>query len=199
MAPAAVLATLPAPLAARAARRLLRSAHPPYPGTGRDVAAIVEVANGERSRATLTGGLQVVREGPLVAVGEVVGPQIPDPVELDEGATVDFGPWRLSRRPVTGIVPVRLGRFSVITGLAGRLLVRSSAEGERIDIGGGSKLVRDAMAEAGIAPRLRSAWPVVSAAAKIVWVPGARLAPAARLEWGAQGPATELSMEGTGS
>ena len=56
------------------------------------------------------------------------------------------------------------------------IVVRVAEPGERIDIGSGSKLVRDAMAEAEIAVRRRSTWPVVEAHGRIVWVAGVRVA-----------------------
>ena len=74
---------------------------------------------------------------------------------------------------------------------------RGVAVGERIDLRSGSKLVRDAMREAGVPVRLRSAWPIVAVGGKIAWVAGARVAGWARLESAGE-PAIELSMEGTG-
>jgi tRNA(Ile)-lysidine synthetase-like protein len=63
--------------------------------------------------------------------------------------------------------------------------VRAVRDGDRIAICGGSKLVNDALAEAGVPRRVRRAWPVVVAGAKIAAVPGARIA------WWARATGTE--------
>ena len=62
----------------------------------------------------------------------------------------------------------------------GRLRVRAPRPGDRIDIGTGSKKVADALNEAGIAVRKRSAWP----ACRVPWQnrlggrrPGRRMGP----------------------
>jgi hypothetical protein len=54
---------------------------------------------------------------------------------------------------------------------------------------GGTKLVRDAMAETGIPRRLRSEWPVVARDERIAWIAGSRLAP-----WAGADPATPTTM-----
>jgi tRNA(Ile)-lysidine synthase len=197
--PAAVLSTLPPALATRAARHALRRAHPPYAGNAADVAAVLAVATGAAARHSLSGGYEVVREGALVAVfGD--GPEVAEARPLPVGAAVDFGYWTVTARSVTpGKAPV-LGRSRTrisAEALEGGASVRASSEGERIGLDSGSKLVRDAMAEAGVPPRLRPAWPVVAVGGKIVWVAGARVAGWARVDAAAR-PAVELSIEGTG-
>jgi tRNA(Ile)-lysidine synthetase-like protein len=64
--------------------------------------------------------------------------------------------------------------------VGGGVEVRSAVVGDRIAIGSGSKLVRDALSEAGIPRRLRLVWPVILVGAKIAAVPAVRVAPWAR-------------------
>ena len=195
--PAAVLSTLPEPVAARVVRRALRSAHPPYPGSAADVAAILRVARSESTREGLTGALLAVRENALVAIfGDEPVAADAEPLVLDQPVT--FGYWVVSARldPATQLVP--LGRYRVLVRpdvVTANPVIRSAAPGERIDLEEGSKPARDAMREAGIPERVRSAWPVVAVGGKIVWVAGARIASWARLESSGD-PAAELSTEG---
>ena len=194
---AVVLSTLPEPVAARVARRALRFAHPPYPGSAADVAAILRVARGESTREGLTGALLADRENALVAIyGHK--PVAADAEPLVPDRAVTFGYWVVSTRldPVTE--PVPLGRYRVLVRadvVTVDPVIRGAAPGERIDLQEGSKPVRDAMREAGIPKRLRSAWPVVAVGGKIAWVAGARIASWARLESSAD-PAAELLIEG---
>ena len=71
--------------------------------------------------------------------------------------------------------------------------MRAAAPGEKIDLGGGSKLARGAMAEAGVPRRLRAAWPVVAAPARIAWLVGARTAAWARPDLSPVSTMVELS------
>ncbi|NIS32390.1 MAG: tRNA lysidine(34) synthetase TilS, partial [Actinobacteria bacterium] len=98
---AALLATLPGPLAARAARRLLREAHPPYPGSSDDVASLLSVARGDTHRVSLSGGYVASREGPHVAV-YIDAPAPSDPTRLEPGGSARFGAWVLSLVAVGG-------------------------------------------------------------------------------------------------
>jgi tRNA(Ile)-lysidine synthetase-like protein len=102
---------------------------------------------------------------------------------------------------VGAVLPPALGRYRVVARAAtvsDDAVVRSAAEGERIDIETGTKPVREAMAEAGVPVRLRSAWPVVAVGGKIAWVAGARIAEWARIAL-LEEPAVALSMEGNGA
>ena len=197
--PAVVLATLPDAVAARVVRRALRRVHPPYPGNAADIAAVLRVAGGSTPRESLSGGFQAVLEGALVAVYDTE-PAPARPQALVPGTTVEFGFWRVTASAVSAVRSPALGRFRTrarASVLTGETTVRGAAAGERIDLRSGSKLVRDAMREAGVPVRLRSAWPIVAVGGKIAWVAGARVAGWARLESAGE-PAIELSMEGTG-
>lgn len=196
--PAVVLTVLPPAVATRVVRRLVRTAHPPYAGTAADVESVLEVASGGPPRM-LSGSLHVEREGPMVTVFErEPAPLDPRPIQL--GSSTDARWWRLSACVNTGRLPPLIGRTRVaasVPALEGELIVRSAATGERIDLGGGSKAVREAMREGGIPRRLRSAWPILAVDGKIAWVAGARLADWARPQPGSD-PVAVLKIEGTG-
>jgi len=86
----------------------------------------------------------------------------------------DFGPVRVVAFAGPATV---VGRTAVLVRVEPEgLVVRAAADGEKIDIGVGSKLVRDAMAEAGIPLRLRRDWPLVAQHGRIVWIAGGRIA-----------------------
>ena len=123
-------------------------------------------------------------------------PVVPAPATLVIGEQVRFGAITFGSRLVAPPVgPRPIGRWRVRLGgdaVGPELQIRSAEPGERVDLGGGSKLVRDAMAEAGIPRRLRAAWPVVAAHGTIAWLTGARLAAWARPEV-AGGALIELS------
>lgn len=197
--PAAVLATVPEAVAARAVRAALRRAHPPYPGNAADVAAMMRLARGEGAQESLSGGFRAAREGALVAVYDrepVPGP----PLRLRPNAAVNFGSWKVAATDAAPHAVPSLGRAKELVPtslLSDDAYVRGAEEGERIDIGSGSKPVRDAMAEGGVPLRLRSAWPVLSVGGKIAWVAGVRIAEWARIGASPE-PAQELSIEGTG-
>jgi tRNA(Ile)-lysidine synthase len=63
------LVSAPSAVADRVVRRMLATVRPPHGGEHREVAEIWRVARGDRSRAVLAGGIEVVREGPLLVVG----------------------------------------------------------------------------------------------------------------------------------
>ena len=198
--PATVLTTVPEPIAARVARRALRQAHPPYPGSASDVAGLLAVAAGTANHANLAGEFHAVREGALVAVYQGPSEQ-PVPQPIGPGVSVTFGPWQVAMSAAEISRPPRVGRSRVVV-RAGEWSdgaeVRSAIDGERVALAGGSKAVRDAMAEAGIPPRLRSAWPVVAVGGKIAWVAGGRIAEWARVDRVVDAPGHELSIEGMG-
>lgn len=178
--PAACLSTLPEPVAGRAVRRALRLVLAPYPGVGEDVRAVLRVAAGEAACLPIQGGHLACREGPwvaLVAPGPLPGLA---PVPLSVPGEVCFGRWRVAAEgPLPRPSPVPLGRRAALADPALAkvgLTVREAAPGDRVDTGGGSKAVAEALREAGVAARLRGNWPVVCSGGTIAWVAGARLA-----------------------
>lgn len=189
--PVGALVTQPRAVTARIVRRALRLLHPPYPGTSADVARVLGAVAGPPSE--LTGGLRAEREGASVVVSDpAAAPAPPAPTTLRAGATVVFGPCvlRLQQREASS-ADVRFGRRLALSVDAGPdLRVRPAVSGERIDIRGGSKLLRDAMAEAGVPRRLRPSWPVIEGRGRIAAVAGARVA-----EWARPPAATRTVLE----
>jgi len=168
--PAASLTTLPEAVAARVVRRALRLAHHPYPGEAADVGAVLSVVTGGTQQ--LTGGLLAEREGPWVAVVAHPEPPPPAPVDLVVPGAAVFGRWRIGAGEDTPAI----GRQGAVVS-EGHLVVRAAVPGDRIEFAGGAKKVFDALAEAGVARRLRSRWPVVEADGRIAWLVGVRAAP----------------------
>jgi tRNA(Ile)-lysidine synthase len=196
--PAAALAVLPGPIAARAARRALRAALDPYPGGLGDVEGVLGVAAGAAAGASLSGGWQASREGPWVVVHRPGVPPAPPPVRLPVPGSIEFGRHRIEAEALPDApVPAPLGRFRVALSLdpGAPLVVRAAAPGDRLDIGEGHKPVAEVLREAGIPARLRPGWPVVESGGRMAWVAGARSAAwAARGRWG---PVTMLREEST--
>ena len=178
--PAAMLATLPEPVAGRAARRALRFLLDPYPGVAEDVGAVLRVARGAAPCLPMQGGHLACREGPWVVLTPAVAPPPPAPVPLPAPGEAAFGGWWLTAEgPVSRPAPAPFGRWQALADPAAAvtgLTVRAAAPGDRVDTGEGSKLVADALREAGVPARRRGSWPVVWAGGTIAWVAGARLA-----------------------
>ena len=178
--PIPVLATLPPPIAARVVRRAMRRFHDPYSGSHSDVARILDLATTGSGRETLSGGVTAVVEGPYIAVHTSPLPP-PDPVRLQVPGAVPWAEWSLeTSRPAPGsAVPASSSLLEPALAREG-LQVRPAVAGDRIALRAGSKLVRDALAEAGVPARLRPVWPVITVGAKIAAVPAVRVAPWAR-------------------
>jgi tRNA(Ile)-lysidine synthetase-like protein len=180
--PVPVLVTVPRAVAARAIRSALRRLFFPYPGVAADVAAVFTVAAGAVERQSLSRDRFAAREGPFVAIHGPSHPdQDPNPIELAVPGAVRFGAYVV--RIETAEAPAWRPHGTTLldaAALGDRVFVRSAGEGERIDIGGGSKPVREALAEDGVPVRLRSAWPTVVVGGKIAAVAGIRVAAWAR-------------------
>ncbi len=179
--PLPLLATLPRPVGSRAVAAAIRLARPPYGPSASELSRISDVVSGAARRTELADGLIVEAEGPMLAVyrqGDVPVP--PSPVELAVPGAVRFGLHRIDSRLTAG--PVRAAGTVSLDASEVRppLLVRAAEHGERLTIRSGSKLVRDALAEAGVPVRKRAGWPVVVAHGKIAWIAGVRAASWAR-------------------
>lgn len=146
--------------------------------TAGDVAAVLAVARGEERRRQLTGARFVEREGNDVVVW-AEEPPVPEPVRLEIPGSVEFGMHRIRAVHHDGSGPSSRNAQDLAVDTA-ELAVRAVAHGDRIDIGGGTKLVRDALMEASVPRRLRRAWPVVVVDGYIAAVPGVRVAAWAR-------------------
>jgi tRNA(Ile)-lysidine synthase len=170
--PRAVLAAVDRAVAARVVLGALRRVDA-RAGSERDVDAVLGTSASGAGPAQLSGGRLADVEGPYVSIA----PQrsaAPGEALLPVPGSVVFGTHRLqigssAASPGPGLIldPARL---------PGALLVRAARAGDRIAVRDGSKLVNDALAEAGVPRRARPVWPVVVAGAKIAAVPGARVA-----------------------
>jgi len=176
--PAAALATLPPPVAARVARRALRVLLSPYPGRAADVDAVLQIAAGAVRRRSLTGEVSAEREGPWVTLQ--IGPApVPPDVTLPVPGRVRFGRWEIEAAMAAAPPrPAPVGRRCVHLdpGAAVDLTVRGAVAGDRVPIEAGSKPVAEALREAGIPARLRPGWPLLCSGGRILWVVGARVA-----------------------
>ncbi len=179
----APLMTTPTVLAKRAIRTALRYAHPPYPGTSREVDAVLAVAGGRQRRSDLSEGLIAEMEGPHVAIYRPTDIAPPGPVDLAVPGEAPFGTHVITAREVTTGRRAHLSHDWCRLSLpAEQLTVRGPIAGDQIDIESGTKAVADALREAGIPFRKRSAWPVIESRGRIVWVAGVRVAAWARVE-----------------
>lgn len=192
--PWGVVATLDAPVATRLIRRMLVQARPPLTASHRDIDQVLSVVHGHR-RAQLDGGFLVEREGPLVVVYHPDDVVIPTPVTFSPPGSVVFGFQRIAARPWDADRPIiGRGRAAVVIDPHESMTVRACKHGDRIEIGEGTKLVHDALSEAGVPPRRRSGWPVVWIGGKIAWIAGVRAAAWVRPDGVGRGT-IELSVE----
>ena len=174
--PGVVLTTVPRAVAARVARRALRRAHPPYPGTAEEVDAVLGVAAGSAPRRGLTGGAHGRARG---RVGRDLRHRSCCGEPRDDGAGREGGlrPLASPRRARSAQSPVPLwagpefASWLQCSTTRWRCASRMKASGSVTRRRAPSSW-RDAMAEGGVPVRLRSAWPVVAAGAKIAWVAG---------------------------
>ncbi len=179
----APLVTIPAVLAKRAIRAALRRVHPPYPGTSREVEAVLAVTLGSVPRRDLGDGYVAEKEGPYVAIHRPENPIIPEPIELTVPGRTIFGSHIITTMPAAMGTPPRMSHDWCRLALPyGRLAVRAPQPGDRIDIGTGSKKIADALNEAGIAVRKRSAWPLIESRGRIAWAAGVRVAAWTKVE-----------------
>ena len=178
--PAPALETVPVPVAARTVRRGLRRLLHPYAGSAADVDAVLRIAAKASGPATISGGLEVTREGPYVVIDSGTE-ESPAPVPIEIPALVSFGRTSV-RFEFDDERPVR--RRSVLLldeALFGsEASLQCAAAGDRIEIDGGSKTVRTVLSEREIPPRLRPTWPVIVSSGRIAAIVGLRVAPWAR-------------------
>lgn len=193
--PFGVVATLDLPIGTRLIREMLLQARPPNFPSRRDVDQVRSVIDGHHRRVQLDGGFFAEREGPLVVVYHPDAIVKPVPVTLPVPGSVVFGSLRIAARSWDADRPI-IGRSRVLVAIdpGESIDVRASEHGDRIDIGGGSKPVSDALSEAGIPPRCRSGWPVAVVRGKIAWIAGVRAAAWVRPDKPNRGT-VELSLE----
>jgi tRNA(Ile)-lysidine synthase len=173
---AAALAALPRALGRRVVRRWLTAPSAPSVAT---VERVLAVAHGAARAAELPGGDRIERVGGrLVRVGRVGDPAAPVALEVPGG--VRFADVRIEawiERGAPAAWPDGRSRAVCDADLVpGAVTVRVSKPGERFRPLGrsGSKLVRDAFAEAGVSASRRAVAPVV-ANDEPIWVVGYRI------------------------
>lgn len=150
---------------AAAIRATVSAIRPPHPPTTDEVDRVAAVATGLARRTELDGGLLVVADRTWLRIGPP--PTAPRATRLDR-LPVRWGGFRFERAtPGAGLATAAVAADAVLRG--------ADAE-DRIAIVGGHKPIGDALAEVGIPPELRPAWPVVEAAGRIVWLPLVRRA-----------------------
>ena len=182
---ALALCALPLALARRVIRRWL-GAPPPASAT---VDAVLAVARGERRAVELPGGRRVERVGArlhLLTAGDL-GTDVP-PVVLEIPGRACVGPivvdtWIEESPPVAWPDGrTRAVADADLVGAAATMRVARAGERFRPLGRGGSKLVRDALVEAGVPAGRRARAPIVSAGAaaalpadSAIWVVGYRI------------------------
>jgi len=177
---AIALRALPPAIARRVVRRWLAAPAPPSVAT---VERVLAVARGDVRAAELPGGERVERvRGRLVRSSTPARAQAapPEPVELTLPGRVCFAGTEIDAW-IEHAPPAAWpdGRTLVVCDadrVPDRVVVRGGEAGERFRPLGrsGSKLVRDAQAESGVAAGSRSIAPVV-VASEPVWVVGYRI------------------------
>ena len=173
---AASVAALPPALARRVLRRWLSAPTPPSAAT---VERILAVARGHVRAAELPGGDRIERvHGRLVRVAAFAADTAPVVLELPgraRFADVEIEAW-IEHGPPVAWPDGRARAVCDADRVPPTVLVRAADPGERFrPLGrGGSKLLHDALAEAGIPASHRPHAPVVSGA-EPVWVVGYRI------------------------
>jgi tRNA(Ile)-lysidine synthase len=181
---ATVLAGLPLSLARRVVRRWFGSP-PPASST---VDAVLAVARGERRAVELPGGRRVERVGARLHLVAGGAPDWTGPVALTLPGQTSFGPFSLETW-VEDAPPVAWpdGRARAVADadrVGSVASVRVARVGERFrPLGrGGTKLVRDALVDAGVPAGRRAQTPIVAAGShsavpddSAIWVVGYRI------------------------
>jgi tRNA(Ile)-lysidine synthase len=175
------LNVMPRPLARRVIRRWLAAPAAPSLAT---VDRVLAVARGDVRAAELPGGERIERaRGRLVRVAAVSPSGVPvdtAPVDLElpgraRFASVEIEAW-IEHGPPSAWPDGRDRAVCDADRVPASVVVRAATTGERFRPLGrsGSKLVHDALAEAGVAASLRACAPVV-AGDEAVWVVGYRI------------------------
>jgi tRNA(Ile)-lysidine synthase len=178
----APLLTAPEAIARRSVRGALGLFHDPYRGTYDDAVAVMDTATDGVAR-TLSGGIACVRENAEVVL---VLEKALIPVEPVAVIVGDNFTWQGTRYSTsTSMAPslrATVGRRTAIRMPESNdiITVRGVADGDKIDIDGGSTMVAEVLRAAGVPARIRPFWMVVAIGAKIAALHGIRVAPWAR-------------------
>ncbi len=169
--------TAPPAVAARVVRRALRLLHPPYSGSSADVAATLAVAAGAPP-VVIGGGVRVTRNGPFLDFTAGVRSSWRGRLEIPgaiDGPGLHVESWITTTAPN----PWPLGRSTAVVDAAAvgpALELRGATAEDTVVAGGHEQPVREMLRDAGVAPELRSGWPVAVARGKLVWVVAVRAA-----------------------
>ena len=192
--PSAALASTHPALARRVVRMVLVELTGRRPSAA-SVARVLEAGtSGAPSAMTLPGPVELsVEDGlhvfePVVPLPSAASPATPVPVP--RAGTAGWAPAGLVltvARAALGVqLPLTLegpgtwppvfarDRLSLRLDAVEGLIVRHRHDGDRIRLAGGTRVLGDVLAEAGVPRAVRTRWPVVARAddARIVWVPG---------------------------
>jgi tRNA(Ile)-lysidine synthase len=169
---------LPLAIARRVVRQWLQAGGPPPSAI--TVEGVLEVAHGDRRAVEIEGGRRVERAGGrlgIVATHPEAQPQavafpLPGRARFDG---VEIEAW-IEHAPPTAWPDGRECAVCDADAVGDQVLVRAAHDGERFRPLGtrGTKLVRDAQAEAGIPARLRRHTPIV-VGDEPIWVVGYRI------------------------
>ena len=177
--PSGVLRALPPALAARVVRRALRAVAGGYPGSRRDVEAVLDVAGGG-TNVLVSGGHPVRRVGAHVQIG-AGSPEHPPALHWSLDETLRWGSWTWTAREGPGrpeafpFSPWR--QVFDIGAISGReVVIRGVSADDRIAMRTGHKRAADAMSEVRIPAAERDGWPVLEVDGRIAWIPGVRRA-----------------------
>ncbi len=177
--PAGVLHTLPIALARRVIRRALRAVSGGYPGSGRDVKAVMSVLEG-CPRAEVAGGLAVTRTGAYLRIGAADRPS-PSLLPWNVADTIRWGSWIWRSRSGRGqpdAYPLSPWKqvFDERSFEGRRPVIRGVTAEDRLAMPIGRKRAWEAMSEAGVAREERGAWPALEVDGRVIWIPGVRRA-----------------------
>jgi tRNA(Ile)-lysidine synthase len=179
--PTALLATSAHAVRARIVRRALAGFFDPYHGGHRDIEAVLATVD-DGAQRNLAGGLTCLVEHGQVVIFAKRATAVPEPRAIHVGSTFE---WAGHQHVVkTGIRPAMLAvcprRIAVRHPGDAALGIRAVAEGDRLDIEGGTTPVSELLRAAGIPPRNRTRSMLITVDGDIAGVFGVRVAPWAR-------------------
>ncbi len=178
--PAAVLSTQPRAVATRLVRRGLSHIHDPYMGARSDVDAVLATL-GDGTPRVLTGDIDCVRDPTevVLVLREPVSSIDPIAVGPGESFVWDGEPFRVATTHSAALATTTPRRTAIAID-DDRIVIRGVADGDRIDIDGGTTPVSEVLRSAGVPPRNRAIWMLITVDDRIAAVHGIRVAPWAR-------------------
>jgi len=121
------------------------------------------------ARVDLPHGLTARREYGLLVVEKKRPADPPEPVPLELGQVVEYGPWLIGLRPVT----VPEGGKGVYLNLPGPAVVRPRRTGDTLALPGRkNRTLKKLFIDAKLPRERRESWPVVAFEDRVLYVPG---------------------------